>query len=125
VRILLDTHIYLWWLEDSPSLSHAARTMIGDAEVVYVSSASLWEAIIKIGLGKLEANPEDLVAGISASGFEPLPITAEHTLALSHIANLHKDPFDRMLLSQALAEPLRLVTADRVLQSYSDIVIKV
>ena len=125
MRILLDTHVYLWWLEDSSLLSTTARKVIEEAESVYVSSASLWEAIIKIGLGKLEADPAELVAGISKSGFTPLPITPEHTLVLAGLAGYHKDPFDRMLLCQAMAEPLRLVTADGMLQAYSELVIKV
>jgi PIN domain nuclease of toxin-antitoxin system len=125
MRILLDTHIYLWWLEDSPLLSKAARKVIDGAVTVYVSSASLWEAMIKISLGKLEADPAELVAGIRASGFIPLPIAPEHTLTLASLAHHHKDPFDRMLLCQAITEPLRLVTADRLLQSYSDLVITV
>lgn len=125
MRILLDTHVYLWWLEDSPRLSSEARRLIAEAESVHVSSASLWEAVIKIGLGRLEADPADLVAGIRKSGFIPLPITPEHTLALPGLSAHHKDPFDRMLLCQAITEPLRLVTTDGLLQSYSDLVIEV
>jgi len=125
MRILLDTHIYLWWLEDSPQLSAAARTLIRDAETVYISSATLWEAVIKTGLGKLDAVPAELVAGIGASGFEPLPITPEHTLALPLLANHHKDPFDRMLIAQAISEPLHLVTVDGILSAYSELVIQV
>ncbi len=125
MRILLDTHIYLWWLDDSPQLSPATHTMIREAETVYISSATLWEAVIKIGLGKLEADPAELVTGIRESGFEPLPITPEHALALTGLANHHKDPFDRMLIAQAISEPLRLVTMDRVLSAYSELVIQV
>lgn len=125
MRILLDTHIYLWWLDDSPQLSPAARTMIREAETVYISSATIWEAVIKIGLGKLEVDPAELVAGIRASGFEPLPITPEHVLALSGLADHHKDHFDRMLIAQAISEPLRLVTMDGVLSAYSELVIQV
>ena len=125
MRILLDTHIYLWWLVDAPELSHAARKMIEDAEKVYVSSASLWEAIIKIGTGKLKAAPAELVAGIQESGFDELPITSEHTLAVFSLDNHHKDPFDRMLVAQAISEPLRLLTADKILTSYSKLVVAV
>jgi len=125
MRILLDTHIYLWWLDDSPQLSPAARKIIEEAEIVYVSAASIWEAVIKIGLGKLQAEPADLVAGIRESGFEPLPVTPEHTLALSRHADHPKDPFDRMLLSQSLTEPLRLITADALLSAYSELVTRV
>ena len=125
MRILLDTHIYLWWLDDAPQLSVAARTMIREAETVYISSATLWEAVIKIGLGKLEADPAELVTGIRESGFEPLPITPEHALALTRLANHHKDPFDRILIAQAISEPLRLVTMDGVLSAFSELVIQV
>ncbi|HEX2768901.1 MAG TPA: type II toxin-antitoxin system VapC family toxin [Geobacteraceae bacterium] len=125
MRILLDTHIYLWWLDDSPQLSQAARTIIREAETVYISSATLWEAVFKIRLGKLEADPAELVIGIRESGFEPLPITPEHALALPGLANHHKDPFDRMLIAQAISEPLRLITMDGVLSMYSELVIQV
>ncbi len=125
MRILLDTHVYLWWLADSPQLSRTGRTMIREAESVYISSATIWEAIIKIGLGKLEADPHELVTGIRESGFEPLPISPEHALALSGLANHHKDPFDRMLVAQAVSEPLHLLTVDGVLSTYSELVIQV
>jgi len=125
MRVLLDTHIYLWWLEDSPELSNNARKMIEDAEKVFVSSASLWEAIIKIGIGKLQAVPAELVAGIRESGFEELPITSEHTLSVFNLANHHKDPFDRMLVAQAISEPLHFLTVDAILTSYSKLVITI
>lgn len=125
MRILLDTHIYLWWLDDSPLLSQAGRTMIQEAETVYISSTTVWEAVIKIGLGKLEADPAELVAGIRESGFEPLPITPEHALVLPRLPNHHKDLFDRMLIAQAISEPLHLVTTDGVLSAYSELVIQV
>ena len=118
MRILLDTHIYLWWLEDSPLLSKAARKVIDGAVSVYVSSASLWEAMIKITLGKLEADPAELVAGIRASGFIPLPITPEHTLTLARLSHHHKDPFDRILIAQAVKENLRLVTHDQTIRDF-------
>lgn len=125
MRILLDTHIYLWWLADSPALTQEAREIIEAAETVHVSTTSLWEAVVKIGLGKLVAKPQDLVTGIRESGFEALPVTPEHILALSNLADHHRDPFDRMLIAQAISEPLHLITADRVLPAYSDLVIKV
>ena len=125
MRILHDTHVYLWWLEDSPLVSSPARKLIDEAYSVYVSAASLWEAVITIGLGKLEADPAGLVAGTRTSGFTPLPITPEHTLAPAGLAQHHNDPFDRILLCQAMTEPLRLVTSDSLLQVYSDLVITV
>ncbi|MEI6208862.1 MAG: type II toxin-antitoxin system VapC family toxin [Desulfuromonadales bacterium] len=125
MKLLLDTHIYLWWLEDSPMLSASARKMIVTAEKVYISSASLWESAIKTGIGKLDVNQEELVAGIVESGFTELPVRAEHTVALLRLENHHKDPFDRMLIAQALSEPLHLLTADSILTRYSALVISI
>ena len=125
MKLLLDTHIYLWWLEDSPALTASARKMIETAEKVYISSASLWESAIKSGIGKLDVNQKELVAGILENGFTELPVRAEHTVALLSLENHHKDPFDRMLIAQALTEPLHLLTADSVLTRYSTLVISV
>ena len=125
MRILLDTHVYLWWVADSRSLSKAARERIAGADAVFVSAASIWEAIIKIGIGKLAADPGALVRGIAGSGFEPLPVTPEHALALTRLRDHHKDPFDRILLAQAITEPLYFLTADRALSVYSDLVLTV
>jgi PIN domain nuclease of toxin-antitoxin system len=99
--------------------------MIINAETVFVSSASLWEAIIKIGLNRLDVDPEELVTGIQESGFTELPITSAHTLALLQLESHHKDPFDRMLIAQALSEPLHLLTSDTILSQYSNLVIPV
>jgi PIN domain nuclease of toxin-antitoxin system len=125
MKLLLDTHIYLWWLADSPALPASARKMIETAEKVYISSASLWESAIKSGIGKLDVNQEELVAGILESGFTELPVRSEHTVALLRLENHHKDPFDRMLIAQALSEPLHFLTADSILTRYSALVISV
>ncbi|HBA89069.1 MAG TPA: PIN domain nuclease [Geobacter sp.] len=122
MRVLLDTHIYLWWLADSPSLSRSARKIIESAETVYVSSASIWEAVIKIGLKRLDVEAEDLVSGIQESDFIELPIKAEHTLSLLQLGNYHKDPFDRILVAQAISEPVHLLSSDSVLAQYSKLV---
>jgi PIN domain nuclease of toxin-antitoxin system len=122
MRILLDTHIYLWWLQDNPKLSVQARKIIINADEVYVSSASLWEASIKISLGKLDANITDLEAQIIQSGFIELPVSAKHVLQLALLPAVHRDPFDRILVAQAMHEPLRLLTSDAQLTDYSDLV---
>jgi len=122
MRILLDTHVYLWWCEDSPSLSPKARTLIEEADTVYVSSATLWELAIKIGIGKFEGNIKELAENIQASGFEELPVKVSHTIELPGLAAYHKDPFDRMLIAQAISEPLQLVTHDAVLTHYTPLV---
>ena len=125
MRILLDTHIYLWWLQDHPKLSKNARGKIVSATEVYVSSASIWEASIKAGMGKLDVDVNALVAEIENSGFQELPVTARHAAMVMQLADVHRDPFDRILIAQALCEPLRFVTADDVLQRYSELVIVV
>jgi PIN domain nuclease of toxin-antitoxin system len=122
VKLLLDTQIYLWVLDGSPRLSQRARTIILAADQVLVSAATIWEAAIKNALGKLRVDPALLVAEIARSGFIELPILARHAAAVSALPMHHKDPFDRLLIAQALTEPARLLTADSMLQSYSELV---
>lgn len=122
MRLLLDTQIYLWWLADSRRLSATGRSAIANADVVYISAVSLWEAAVKIGIGKLEADISELYAGVAASEFDELPIRGAHAVALAHMPTHHRDPFDRMLVAQAISEPLRLLTADKLLKRYTDLV---
>ena len=121
MRLLLDTHIFLWAVAGSPLLKAATRRLIESADEVYVSAASLWEVAIKARLGKIEADPDELVAAIELSGFIELPVRASHAAAVARLAMHHTDPFDRLLVAQAVAEPLKLVTADAVLARYSDL----
>ncbi|MES2823904.1 MAG: type II toxin-antitoxin system VapC family toxin [Pseudomonadota bacterium] len=122
MRILLDTHIYLWWLQDHPKLSAVAREKIISTTEVYVSSASIWEAAIKIAIGKLEADIDELVSNIELSGFIELPVSAKHATQIIRLPDIHRDPFDRMLVAQAMSEPLRLLTADMQIAKYSELV---
>jgi PIN domain nuclease of toxin-antitoxin system len=122
MRLLLDTHVYLWWLQDHPKLSKAARARIIGASEVFVSSASIWEAAIKKGLGKLDADVNELVDEIVKSGFRELPVTAIHAARVAALPDLHRDPFDRLLIAQAMCEPLRFLTVDDMLAGYSDLV---
>lgn len=122
MRYLIDTHIYLWWLKNSPDLSKEARTIITNAEEVYVSSASIWEIGIKVNLKKIKVDVFNMVEEIEANGFIELPITSKHAAAVSKLESLHRDPFDRMLIAQAITEPLRFLTADKFLKKYSDLV---
>lgn len=125
MRILLDTHVFLWYTKSDRKLSTESRSMIQDATEVYVSSASIWEATIKVRLGKLDVKIQDLVKAIPSSGFSELPITAEHAAAVDRLSNFHRDPFDRILLAQAITEPLIFLTADEILKDYSKLVILV
>ena len=122
MRLLLDTQIYLWFLADSARLSKAAKQEIQRADDVFVSAASIWEASVKAALGKLAVNPEKLVEGIRASGFTEMPILAAHGVLASALPPHHRDPFDRMLVAQAMVEPAHLLTADSTLGQYSELV---
>jgi PIN domain nuclease of toxin-antitoxin system len=116
--LLLDTHIFLWWLANDRRLGARLRTRIGaPATVVFVSAAS----ICKMALGKLElpgTDPARLDALIPACGFQELVITAAHASAVSTLPPLHADPFDRLLIAQARAENVTLVSRDRLLAGY-------
>jgi PIN domain nuclease of toxin-antitoxin system len=108
----------LWWLADDPALTAAARTAIRQSDVlVFVSAATAWEISIKQTLGRLEA-PDDLAEALAANRFHALPITVAHALAAGRLPRHHDDPFDRMLVAQAQAERLTLVTHDPQLQPY-------
>jgi PIN domain nuclease of toxin-antitoxin system len=125
MRLLLDTHIFLWAVAGSPLLKPSARRLIESADEVYVSAASIWEVAIKARLGKIAADPHELTAAIGASGFLELSVSATHAAGSAQLRPHHDDPFDRLLIAQALAEPLKLLTADQVLAGYSDIVVLV
>jgi PIN domain nuclease of toxin-antitoxin system len=118
MRLLLDTHVFIWSVIDSRQLKAATRGYLASAEAVYVSAASIWEIAIKSRLGKMSGDAEELAAAIEASGFQELPVTATHAAAVANLPLHHADPFDRMLIAQAFLEPLRLVTADRALAAY-------
>lgn len=122
MRLLLDTQIYLWVLDDSPRLNRRARDLILAADQVLVSAASIWEAVIKSALGKLRVDPALLVAEVKRSGFIELPVTARHAAAVSALPMHHKDPFDRLIVAQALTEPARLLTTDTALARYTELV---
>lgn len=122
MRLLLDTHIYLWVLKDDKKLSKAARLLIQNATTVYVSSISIWEATIKAKLGKLQVNINELIEAISLSGFSELPLTTTHIIEYNRLPHLHRDPFDRILIAQAISEPLRFLTLDKTLKPYSELV---
>lgn len=118
MRLLLDTHILLWWLDDNPALSPRARDLIAEpANVVVVSAASVWEIRIKEGLGKLKLSPT-FQQVLEQQPFERLAVTIEHAHRLRSLPPHHRDPFDRMLIAQAQYEALTLLTADDVVRRY-------
>ena len=122
MRLLLDTHIFLWAVQGNAALKPRVRRMMEEAEQIYVSAASIWEIAIKARLGKIEASAVDLVEAIEESGFLELPVRALHAVRVAELPLHHTDPFDRLLVSQAMAEPLRLLTVDSVLRQYGDLV---
>jgi PIN domain nuclease of toxin-antitoxin system len=121
VRVLLDTHLLLWALSAPARLPPRARRLIQDADV-YVSAASIWEISIKAALGKLTADPGEVLAALEPAGFLSLPIVGEHAARVLNLPPIHRDPFDRLLVAQALTEPMRLLTNDAVLGGYGEIV---
>lgn len=119
MKLLLDSHAFLWWLTDAPELSPSARAALADpANVVLVSAVTTWEIEIKRALGRLEAGSADLVAEIEANRFAQLPVWARHAEAAARLPRHHDDPFDRMLIAQAQVEGLVCVTRDPAFQAY-------
>ena len=124
-RLLLDTHVVLWWLADDQRLGEEARRLIANpGNHVAVSAASVWEMAIKSSIGKLSV-PDDVGSAVLACGFVPLPVTIEHAARIGELPLHHRDPFDRMLIAQAQLEDLDLLTADGGLAEYSVKVVSV
>ena len=117
MKLLLDTHALLWWLEDDARLDRSAAEAIADAEFVAVSAASAWEIGIKQAIGKL-SGPKDLSAELATNGFTELQVTGAHALAAGALPPHHSDPFDRMLVAQAGYENIPIVSADSQLDAY-------
>jgi PIN domain nuclease of toxin-antitoxin system len=123
MRLLLDTQIFLWWLADSRKLGKATRERIEAADEVFVSAASIVECEQKIAAGLLEADADELARGITASGFTELPVRAHPAAAAASLRKVDgADFFDRLLVAQAMAEPLRFLTANPALKGYSELV---
>ena len=122
MKLLIDTHIFLWLMTDPNKLSKTARDACMDVENnLYLSVASLWEIQIKTERGKLHIDiPLQQIVTEQSDKFEVLPITANHILALNRLPTHHNDPFDRMLIAQALTEEAYLISADQVVQQYAN-----
>lgn len=131
MRLLLDTHIALWALVNDSRLPRRAVDLISDpANTVAVSAASIWEIAIKHALGRGGQNAMPLsgqkaMTLFAKAGYDLLPISPEHAAAVETLPALHADPFDRMLIAQALAEPMRLLTHDAALADYGGMVLKI
>lgn len=117
MKLLLDTHVVLWWQRDDRRLKAVARKAIAAADIVWVSAASGWEAAIKTALGRLRLD-EPFHITIASDDFTELPLTLQHTAALATLPRHHVDPFDRILVAQARAEGATIVSHDRALEPY-------
>ena len=122
MRILLDTHLVIWALSEPNKLSDEAKNLINDADQLFVSSASIWEMAIKASLGKLEADLDAITAELNKLGILELAISWQHAKQVKLLPHHHRDPFDRLIVSQAMCEPLVLLTHDKILAKYSDLV---
>lgn len=123
MRILLDTNVLLWALAGSPRIEAARDVILEPSNEIFVSVVSWWEIAVKTSIGKLQGDVARMRAeAMDVSGFLELPVKGGHAEALSTVPLLHRDPFDRMLVAQALSEPMRLLTGDSQLARYSELV---
>ncbi|QWF72010.1 type II toxin-antitoxin system VapC family toxin [Methylomonas paludis] len=128
MNLLLDTHVALWAITDSPKLSQKARHLIASPKTtVWVSAANVWEIAIKhsLGRGDMPVSGQDALRYFQESGYRFLAVSAEHAVAIEELPLHHQDPFDRMLVAQAIVEPMRLMTHDPLVAHYSDTIIKI
>ncbi len=128
MRLLLDTHIILWAGEEPERLSARTRDLITDQDTTPVFSAvNIWEVAIKRALKRrdFESDPDVLRQSLLDLGYEELPVTSQHVLELVALPHIHKDPFDRLLIAQAISEKITLVTADRMIARYPGPILKV
>lgn len=117
MKLLLDTHVVLWWLADDATLADDLKAMLDHEPDVFLSAATIWEVSIKQAIGKLK-EPTDLPERIRESGFRELPVTSRHTIEAGRLPLIHRDPFDRMLVAQARCQNLTLVTRDPQILRY-------
>ncbi|MBU2807006.1 type II toxin-antitoxin system VapC family toxin [Acidithiobacillus ferrooxidans F221] len=124
---MLDTHVALWAITDSPKLSKKAREMIElPKSSIWISAATIWEIAIKrsLGGGDMPVSSQEAMRYFGESGYRFLPVEPEHAAAVEDLPAHHADPFDRILVAQALVEPMRLITHDAMVACYSDTIIK-
>ena len=128
MNLLLDTHVALWAITDSPRLAARARDLIlSPRSSVWISAATIWEITIKheLGRGDMPVSGHDALRYFRESGYRLLAIESEHAAAIEDLPAHHQDPFDRMLIAQALTEPMRLITHDATVARYSDTIVRI
>jgi len=121
MRLLLDTHIVIWALSEPEKLSDKAKAIIQNADQLFVSSASIWEMAIKSSIGRLDINLDVTTEELARLGVIELPISWQHSKYVKSLAHHHRDPFDRLIISQAICEPLILLTHDKMFAKYTDL----
>lgn len=122
MRLLLDTHVLLWWLSADRRLTRAVRDVLRNEENdIAVSAVSIWEVAIKRTLGRIDVNLEEMLSAITADGFVELPVRFAHSRTLESLPRRHDDPFDRMLIAQSISEGRRLVTHDKEVLAYAGV----
>ena len=125
MRLLLDTNALLWALTNGPRIAPVRELLLDDENEIFVSTVSWWEIAIKTRIGKLDANLPKLRTTVQESGFFELPLLGSHAEMLATMPRHHNDPFDHMLVAQAMAEPMRLITGDNVLSQYTPLVLHI
>jgi len=125
MRLLLDTNALLWALTNGPRIAPVRELLLDDGNDVFVSSVSWWEIAIKTRIRKLDASLPEIRAAAQDSGFLELPLLGIHAEMLAALPRYHNDPFDHMLVAQAMAEPMRLITGDSILPQYSPLVMHI
>ena len=118
MTLLLDTHLLLWIANGDQRLTAKAKKIISAADAVYMSAASLWEISIKVSVGKLAVDVDTLTESLLNAGLIELPVSIEHAKTLKALPPVHRDPFDRMLVAQAMTEPMHFLTVDSALTAY-------
>jgi PIN domain nuclease of toxin-antitoxin system len=124
VRVLVDTHFLVWWAAGRKIPQQAASLIQDPANDLYASAASVWEIAIKVGLGRIDVDPAELVRALEAGGFIALPVTTQHAIAVAALPEIHRDPFDRLLVAQSRVENLCLLTQDQVLEGYGAMIMR-
>ena len=128
MNILLDTHVALWAITDHPRLTPQARDLIlSPRATVWISAATVWEIAIKHGLGRgdMPVSGEEALGYFRSAGYQFLSVEPEHAAAVEALPGHHQDPFDRLLVAQALTEPMRLITHDAMVARYSDTILRI
>jgi len=128
VKLLLDTHIALWAITDDPKLPQAALSLITSANnEIIVSAASIWEISIKhsLGRGNMPVSGNEALGYFQEAGYRLFPVSADHAASVETLPSIHADPFDRLLIAQAICEPMRFITHDALLSRYSELVMVV